>query len=139
MTRYAAAEHAFTVDPVDGTKNFVNGSPDHAVMVGETRDGEASGRGSGSRSTSRRTSPNAAPAPRQRRAPSRRRTPPTRRAGAASPRGGRGSAAGWATCAPLELTWVCCGVDYPKLVEGGADFILYGRPGPGTTCRARCC
>ena len=41
MTGYAAAEHAFTVDPVDGTKNFVNGSPDHAVMVGETRNGEA--------------------------------------------------------------------------------------------------
>jgi hypothetical protein len=30
----------------------------------------------------------------------------------------------------LELTWVCCGVDYPKLVEGGADYALYGRPKP---------
>ena len=37
---YRAAEHAFTVDPVDGTKNFVNGSPDHAVMVAEVRGGE---------------------------------------------------------------------------------------------------
>ena len=33
MDRYLSAEHAFTVDPVDGTKNFVNGSPDHAVMA----------------------------------------------------------------------------------------------------------
>ena len=40
MDRYLAAEHAFTVDPVDGTKNFVNGSPDHAVMVAETVGGE---------------------------------------------------------------------------------------------------
>ena len=39
--RYAAADHAFTVDPVDGTKNFVHGSKDHAVMVSETRAGEA--------------------------------------------------------------------------------------------------
>ena len=40
MERYLAAEHAFTVDPVDGTKNFVHGSPDHAVMVAETLGGE---------------------------------------------------------------------------------------------------
>ena len=40
LDRYNEAEHAFTVDPVDGTKNFVNGSPDHAVMIGEVRAGE---------------------------------------------------------------------------------------------------
>ena len=31
---------------------------------------------------------------------------------------------------PLELTWVCCGVDYPQLVEGGADYLLYARALP---------
>jgi fructose-1,6-bisphosphatase/inositol monophosphatase family enzyme len=31
---------------------------------------------------------------------------------------------------PFELTWVCCGVDYPHLVEGGADVVLYGPPRP---------
>ena len=41
MGRYLAAGHAFTVDPVDGTKNFVHGSADHAVMVAETRGGRA--------------------------------------------------------------------------------------------------
>ena len=41
LQRYAAADHAFTVDPVDGTKNFVHGSKDHAVMVAETVAGEA--------------------------------------------------------------------------------------------------
>ena len=40
MDRFLAADHAFTVDPVDGTKNFVNGSKDHAVMVAEVRGGE---------------------------------------------------------------------------------------------------
>ncbi|WP_226913241.1 inositol monophosphatase family protein [Gephyromycinifex aptenodytis] len=40
LDRLADAEHAYTVDPVDGTKNFVNGSPDHAVMIAELRHGE---------------------------------------------------------------------------------------------------
>lgn len=40
LERLPAAAHAWTVDPVDGTKNFVHGSPDHAVMVAELRDGE---------------------------------------------------------------------------------------------------
>jgi fructose-1,6-bisphosphatase/inositol monophosphatase family enzyme len=41
VARWASATHSFTVDPVDGTRNFVKGSPDHAVMVAELRDGEA--------------------------------------------------------------------------------------------------
>ena len=40
LDRFRAADHAFTIDPVDGTKNFVRGSPDHAVMVAEIRGGE---------------------------------------------------------------------------------------------------
>ena len=28
----------------------------------------------------------------------------------------------------LDLTWICCGVDYPKLVEGAADYAVYRRP-----------
>src|SRR5690606_9703340 len=40
LDRFGAAEHAFTVDPVDGTKNFVHGSKDHAVMVAEIRGGQ---------------------------------------------------------------------------------------------------
>ena len=31
---------------------------------------------------------------------------------------------------PLELTWVCCGVDYPKLVEGAADYVVYAGTKP---------
>lgn len=34
------ADHAFVVDPVDGTRNFINGSANYAVMVGEVRRGE---------------------------------------------------------------------------------------------------
>ena len=59
--RFRAAEHAFTVDPVDGTRNFVHGSPDHAVMVAEIKAGD---RGPvvdlAAPAPARRTSPSAA-------------------------------------------------------------------------------
>jgi fructose-1,6-bisphosphatase/inositol monophosphatase family enzyme len=31
---------------------------------------------------------------------------------------------------PLELTWVSCGIDYPHLAEGDADYVIYGRANP---------
>ena len=30
----------------------------------------------------------------------------------------------------MRLSWVCCGVDYPKLIEGEADYIVYSRSNP---------
>lgn len=36
-----SADHVFTVDPIDGTKNFVHGRPDYGVMVAEIVRGEA--------------------------------------------------------------------------------------------------
>ena len=131
LGRYAAAEHAFTVDPVDGTKNFVHGSPDHAVMVGETRGGVAvrgwiwqpqhekayvAERGAGAWCNGRRME-----------APERSATPADWR-GVTSRRQWLGRSL--AGLRPLELTWVCCGVDYPHLAEGDADFVLYGRAKP---------
>ncbi|MBC9820582.1 inositol monophosphatase [Terrabacter sp. MAHUQ-38] len=133
LTRYAAADHAFTVDPVDGTKNFVHGSKDHAVMVSETRDGEAvrawiwqpqhelayvAERGAG---TYRHDAEG-----------SRRLTVPAPPSGGLR---GRTSRRAWIGQAleglePMALTWVSCGIDYPKLVEGAADYILYARAAP---------
>jgi fructose-1,6-bisphosphatase/inositol monophosphatase family enzyme len=34
------------------------------------------------------------------------------------------------TLRTLELTWVCCGVDYPKVAEGAADYALYLKAKP---------
>ena len=131
LDRYAAADHAFTVDPVDGTKNFVNGSPDHAVMVGETRGGVAvrgwiwqpqhqkayvAERGSGAWLNGRRME-----APRRPSEPAQWRGVTSRRRWLGRALPGLG---------PLELTWVCCGVDYPHLAEGAADYVLYGRAKP---------
>ena len=131
LERYRVARHGFTVDPIDGTKNFVNGSKDHAVMVAELRDGAAvrgwiwqpqyelayvAEAGAGAKV-------NGAPL---------HTTPPT--GGPASWRGVT-SRRSWlsrrfADLAPLELTWVCCGVDYPHLIAGDADFVLYAHAWP---------
>ncbi|HRI98462.1 MAG TPA: inositol monophosphatase, partial [Nocardioides sp.] len=128
VERFLTAEHAFTVDPVDGTKNFVSGSPLHAVMVSELRDGDVvrawiwqpqldtayvAERGGGAwRNGERLTRPPVGPALR----------------GVTSRRSWIGQALG--TLKALELTWVCCGVDYPKLVEGEADYVVYRRAKP---------
>ncbi len=126
--RYLAADHAFTLDPVDGTKNFVHGSPDHAVMVSETVGGQAvrawiwqpqhelgyvAERGAGAWCGSRRL----------------------RRAPATPPLDGRTSRRKWVGesfdgLPALRLTWVSCGIDYPKLVEGETDYIVYRSVAP---------
>jgi fructose-1,6-bisphosphatase/inositol monophosphatase family enzyme len=128
LEEFGAAEHAFTVDPVDGTKNFVKGSPDHAVMVAEVRSGETvrswiwqpqhelsyvAERGAGAWRNGERLT---------------RSPPPT------EPSEWRGVTSRWRWLGrslddlrPLTLSWVCCGVDYPHLIEGDTDFVLYGR------------
>jgi fructose-1,6-bisphosphatase/inositol monophosphatase family enzyme len=128
LDRFQAADHAFTVDPVDGTKNFVKGSPDHAVMVAELRAGEVvrswiwqpqhersyvAERGAGAWGDGKRLT-----------------RPPLgdELRGITGRRSWIGRALG--TLKALDLTWVCCGVDYPKLVEGEADFALYRRGKP---------
>ncbi|GAA1509478.1 inositol monophosphatase family protein [Nocardioides humi] len=128
LDRFATAEHAFTVDPVDGTKNFVNGSPDHAVMVAEVRGGEVTRgwiwqpqhatsyvaeRGAGAWRNGERLTVAGPGAD----------TPfrTARRAWVGRELGGLGT---------LELTWACCGVDYPHLVAGDARALLYSRSMP---------
>ena len=128
LDRFRAADHAFTIDPVDGTKNFVKGSPDHAVMLAEVRDGESvrawiwqpqhatayvAERGAGAYRDGERIV-----------------RPPTGDSlrGVTSRRRWIGRALG--ALKALDLTWVCCGIDYPKLVEGEADYALYRKAKP---------
>jgi fructose-1,6-bisphosphatase/inositol monophosphatase family enzyme len=126
--QFDAAEHAFAVDPVDGTKNFVHGSKDHAMMVAEVRGGETvrgwiwqpqhevafvAERGAGAYRNGERIL-----------------RPPVgeRLRGVTSRRRWIGRALG--ALDALELTWVCCGVDYGKIVEGAADYAVYGKAKP---------
>ncbi|MGB3827609.1 MAG: inositol monophosphatase [Ornithinimicrobium sp.] len=127
LGRYQSADHAFTIDPIDGTKNFVHGSPDHAVMVAELQAGECvrswiwqpqhqrgyvAEKGAGTwRDGARLYCTPVATAPDAIRA-------------VTSMRPWLGERIG--DIPPLELTWVCCGLDYPRLIEGAADIILYG-------------
>lgn len=130
LAAYSGATHAFTVDPVDGTKNFVHGSPDHAVMVGEVRDGQAvrawiwqpqhelayvAERGAGAWRNGERL---VRPAP----------EPDGSLRGRTSRRAWIGTTLPGLT--PMELTWVSCGIDYPKLAEGETDYLLYSRVSP---------
>jgi fructose-1,6-bisphosphatase/inositol monophosphatase family enzyme len=100
LARWTGAEHSFTVDPVDGTRNFVHGSPDHAVMVAELRAGDVvrswiwqpqhrtayvAERGAGAWRDGVRLDGSQAPATRGR-------------------------------------TGTCCGVDYPRLATGEARW-----------------
>lgn len=123
LERFADAPHAFTVDPVDGTKNFVNGSPDHAVMVAELRDGAVvrswiwqpqhelayvAELGAGAFRNGERITLDPVDGPAR----------------------GRTSLRSWVGRSlpgqpPLELTWASCGIDFPHLAEGDTDFLLY--------------
>lgn len=124
LERYAVADHAFTVDPVDGTKNFVRGSKDHAVMVAEVRArvvvrswiwhpqhrvAYVAERGAGAwRDGERLRRPGCDGAPAR---------------GVTSHQPWVGRALG--DLPALGLTWVSCGVDYARLAEGAADYVLY--------------
>ncbi|WP_131104349.1 inositol monophosphatase family protein [Ornithinimicrobium sufpigmenti] len=124
--RAASAEHAFTVDPVDGTRNFVAGSPDHAVMVGEVRGGEVvrswiwqpqhgmayvAERGAGAWCDGLRLSIlDVAPDP----AGWRVRTSDPRQVGRSL-----------GPTPPMEQTWISCGIDYPQLARGACDALVY--------------
>lgn len=135
LERFAGADHAFTVDPVDGTRNFVHGSPDHAVMVSELRAGAVvrswiwqpqhrlayvAERGAGAyRDGDRLTTTPPAPGAALR--------------GTTSNRSWVGRSLG--DLPAMGLTWVSCGVDYPRLAEGHADYVVYRGVSPQGTFR----
>ena len=118
------AEHAFLVDPIDGTKNFTEGKVEHAVMVAELKHGvttrswiwqPALGHsfvaelGGGAYRDGERM-PKRGPiegTPRGR--TSRHRLLTTDTGGALD----------------ISMSLWCCGVDYPDIATGKNDFLLY--------------
>jgi fructose-1,6-bisphosphatase/inositol monophosphatase family enzyme len=131
MQEFWAADHAFTVDPVDGTKNFVRGSRDHAMMIGEVKGGAAvrgwiwqpqhetayvAELGAGAWCNGERVLRPPAP-------------PRAEWRGVTSRRKWLGRALA-GDLRPLALTWVSCGIDYPHLAQGDADYVVYGRANP---------
>ena len=116
------ADHAWVIDPIDGTRNFAKGSPDFAVILAEVRDGRTvrgwiwqpvhgqlfiAEAGAG---VTRNGQPLAAPV--------RLRTVPL---GATYlPVPGEDGAT-----VKVIRSWGSCGIDYPKLVMGEVDFLSY--------------
>lgn len=116
------SEHLFVVDPVDGTKNFVNGRNDFGVMVAEMRGSEPtrcwiwqpihnqawfSEKGAGNTCNGALITP----------------TPVTRDI----PHGASGNpsdAGSYPEAIVHPAAWACA-VDYPMLAKGELDFLIY--------------
>ncbi len=125
----AEAEHAFTIDPIDGTGNYVRGDEDHAVMIAELKQGQLSRswiwlpahqkayvaeHGNGVFCNGERIGS-------------------VERSGL--PLGGtsRKNLQGYDADGKLEATTGttnCAGADYAKLLEGDLDYYLYKSPKP---------
>lgn len=125
---YSQADHAFTIDPVDGTGNFVRGSADHAVMIAELRRGEVvrgwiwqpehrlafvAEKGAGSWCNGTRL-PALAPA-----------TEPSQWHGICSIEGIGGGT--FAPLAPLRPTRMSAGIDYCRMACGEVDFAVFNQ------------
>ena len=121
-------EHVFLVDPVDGTMNFVKGSPNHGVMVAELQRGEAvrswiwqpqhgvaylaeRGAGARRRNATSEQALRAAAAPDQPR-------------GSTSKRSRLGFDADGQLAPVVSSIW-CVALDYPRVVEGQLDYLVY--------------
>jgi len=125
MDDLSGVDEAWVIDPIDGTRNFTKSSPDFAIMVAHVLCGEVTEswiyqpmhdamyhaeRGAGVRRNGQ---------------PVRRHSERARLLGAAylriNPLPGS---------LDLRRSWGACGIDYPKLVEGEIDFLLYreGKP-----------
>ncbi|WP_139983913.1 inositol monophosphatase family protein [Nocardioides litoris] len=106
---WADAPHAFTVDPVDGTRQFVAGSPDHATMVAELRSGEVV--------RSWIWQPQ-------------HRTAYVAERGAGAWRDGVRLQVRPGRARRLRGTATCCGIDYPRLAQGEAGWTVWPKTKP---------
>lgn len=127
LRRLPAAGHAFLVDPIDGTKNFVRHSPDHAVMVSELIDGEVTRGWIWQPEHERAYVAERGAGVRRNGAPVTRATPDLTRLGVAASRTSQLGPSGPVT---VRKTAWCCAIDYPHVVEGGIDGLMYGRGKP---------
>ena len=118
-----SAEHAWVIDPIDGTRNFARGRADFAVMLAEVRRGVTvrgwiwqpvherlyvAERGAGVRCNGEVLQPPAG-------------------GSRAVPLGASYLPVPGEERADVELirSWGSCGIDYPKLITGEVDFLCY--------------
>lgn len=126
LSGLAEAPLAWVIDPIDGTRNFVNGSDDHAVMVAEVRGGRTvrgwiyqprhghmytAGAGDGAWCDGERVA----------------RRPSGDPVMAVTTHRGFQRAPQPASGARLEWGWSrwCCGIDYSRVLTGEVDATVY--------------
>lgn len=124
LSGLANADHAFIIDPIDGTRNFVRGRIEHGVMLAEVRGGVTTRgwiwqpqtgnayvaeRGSGVRRNGEEIVREAVD-----------RLP----LGASSKRKLFGYTAD-GKLSPVVPSHFCCAFDYPAVLEGDIDFMFY--------------
>lgn len=118
------ADHAFIIDPIDGTGNFVRGRDEHGVIVAETRGGVTTrgwiwqpqtGRGYvAERGAGLRMNDEVVVAQRPERLP----------LGASSKKAHQGFT-GDGTLSPVIHTKFACCFDYPAVLHGEFDYVYY--------------
>lgn len=131
LERFQRAEHAFTIDPIDGTANFVRGTKDFAVMVAELRAGTVV------RSWIWQPAHRVAYEAEAGAGATRNGEQLARRQLGADPASWHGAtarhallASDHAPLAPLrEAAW-SCGIDYPLVATGEVDFLVYSKVWP---------
>lgn len=122
----AEPDQLFLIDPIDGTRNYVNGHDDHAVMVAEVHRGETvrswiwqpmhqqafvAERGGGLWRNGERVQRPISPAD------------PARWVGVAPHSATLNEVEHG--LAPVRTAAWCCGVDYPRLAVGETDYLIY--------------
>lgn len=122
LDELAEADHAWVIDPIDGTRNFAHGRADFAVMLAELRRGETV-HGWIYQPVHQRmyVAEHGAGVSRDGDLLEARRPGRARPVGATYVNLPRGSEERLQVLRP----WGSCGIDYPRLVEGRIDFLAY--------------
>ncbi len=118
------AEHAFVIDPIDGTRNFVHGRIEHGVMLAELRRGEATRGWIWQPQTGRAYVTERGAGVWLNDEPIRGSHPKRPPLGATSKEGLHGFT-GDGVLSPVVSTKYACAFDYPRILHGEIDFVHY--------------
>ncbi len=123
------ADHAFIIDPIDGTRNFVNGKEQHGVILAEVRGGVTTRGWIWQPMTGRGYVAERGAGVRMNGEPIERASHDRLPLGATSKKKLLGFDAD-GRLSPVVSSNFCCAFDYPALLHGDIDFIFYSSVHP---------
>lgn len=118
------ADHAFIIDPIDGTRNFVRGRDEHGVMVAETRGGVTTRGWIWQPQTGRAYVAERGAGVRMNGEPILRNVSGRLPQGASSKEAMNGFTAN-GNLSPVVWSQFACAFDYPAVLHGDIDFMYY--------------